>query len=258
VQFVSKLLTDVDAWITALVLAALMLAAWGAGWRRGRHLTKDEREAPASKFNDASIAILGLLLAFTFSMALTKHDQRRTMVVSDSNAIGDFYTCASLVKEPERRKLQNVLREYVEHRLTLAKGNLSEGALEGEFGAIQNMQDRMQALVGDAVDDGTPLAVPLVNTLNEVTSNHAARLAAWRDRVPTSIVVLLFVAAIVSMALMGVQQGASGEWHIGATVAFILLVCMVVWVTLDLNQPSRGAITVSQEPLQRLLAGMAK
>jgi hypothetical protein len=57
---------------------------------------------------------------------------------------------------------------------------------------------------------------------------------------------------------MGLQQGASGEWHIGATSGFIVLVCLVVWVTLDLNQPSRGSITVSQEPLQRLLAGMGK
>jgi len=56
-------------------------------------------KAAVSKFLDASLAVLGLLLAFTFSTALVKHDQRRLMVVADSNAIGDFYTCASLLKE---------------------------------------------------------------------------------------------------------------------------------------------------------------
>ena len=39
---------------------------------------------------------------------------------------------------------------------------------------------------------------------------------------------------------------------------FVVLVGLVVWVTLDLNQPHRGVITVSQEPLQRLLEGMGK
>jgi hypothetical protein len=41
-------------------------------------------------------------------------------------------------------------------------------------------------------------------------------------------------------------------------MGFAVLVCMVVWVTLDLNQPDRGWIAVSQEPLQRLLKGIEK
>jgi hypothetical protein len=77
-----------------------------------------------------------------------------------------------------------------------------------------------------------------------------------RDRLPESIVLLLFLAAVVSVGLMGRQQRASKERRLGATVGFVVLVCMVVLVTLDLNQPQRGWITVSQEPLQRLLMGM--
>jgi hypothetical protein len=57
---------------------------------------------------------------------------------------------------------------------------------------------------------------------------------------------------------VGIQQGASADWHLGATLGFVALVSMTVWVTLDLNQPQRGLITVSQEPLQRMLASMGK
>ena len=116
----------------------------------------------------------------------------------------------------------------------------------------------MQLLVEEAVDRGTPVVVPLVNTLNEVTSSHAARRAAVRDRLPLGVVLLLVLAAVLSMALMGWQQGASRAWRAGATIGFTALVRMIVWVTLDLNQPQRGWITVSQEPLQRLLKGMGK
>jgi hypothetical protein len=94
--------------------------------------------------------------------------------------------------------------------------------------------------------------------LNEVTRSHAARLAAARDRLPPSIGLLLFVAAVVTMVLIGTQQGASGEWQLGAMAGFVVLVSMVVGVTLDLNQPQRGSIRVSQEPIQRLLSGMSK
>jgi hypothetical protein len=58
------------------------------------------------------------------------------------------------------------------------------------------------------------------------------------------------------MAQAGRQQGEAGEWRPGATLGFTVLVCMVVWVTLDLNQPQRGMITISQEPLERLLRSM--
>ena len=252
----STLLTGVDAWVTAGLLAALMAGTWEVARRRGARLRRENRPACATKFSEATLALLGLLLAFTFSMALAKHDQRRQMLVNDSNAIGDFSTCASLLKEPVRGKLQGVIREYVELLLALAKERPSEEKLQKALADLQALQRRMQTLVGEALDRGTPLAVPLVNTLNEVTSSHAARLAAIRDRLYPSIVLLLFLAALLAMVQMGTQQGSMGEWQPGATFGFVALVSMVVWVTLDLNQPQRGLITVSQEPLQRLLSGM--
>jgi hypothetical protein len=254
----STILIEVDSWVMAVVLALAMLTAWGLGRHFGRRASKTGRGAEGGKLNDAISALLGLLLAFTFSMALGKHDQRRQMVVTDSNAIGDFYTCASLVKEPTRGKLLGEVRAYTEQRLALAQTWRDEARLQGKLGEVQELQNRLQALVQEAIDGGTPIAIPLVNTLNEVTSSHAARLAATRDRLPASIVVLLFLAAVATMALMGRQQGLSGEGYLGSIILFVVLVSMVVWVTLDLNQPHRGLITVSQEPLERLLSGMGK
>ena len=251
-------LTEVDAWVTALLLAVAMLAAWGIGWYRGQCLPGSSRQGPASKLNEASLALLGLLLAFTFSMALTRHERRREMVVNDSNAIGDFYTVASLTAQPVRGQLQSVLRQYVEHRLALPKERLDEAEFQKKIDEMQVMHNRMQELVGQAVDAGTPVVVPLVQTLNGVTSNHASRLSAFRDQLPSSVVALLFLATVLCMALIGRQEGVAGERHFGTVVGFVFLVSVAVWVTLDLNQPQRGLITVSQEPLERLLSGMGR
>lgn len=252
----SAILTDVAAWKIAVVLAVMMLAGWAFGWWRGRPRGGEKREEAPSKFNDAVLALLGLLLAFTFSMSLARHEQRRQMVVSDSNAIGDFHTSVSLLEEPVRGKLQTVIRQYVEHRLLLTQTAGDEAILQQRLDEIQAMHRQLEALVKEAVDEGTPVVVPLVNTLNELTSAHASRLSAMRDRLPPSVVLLLILAAIISMVLMGWQQGMSREWHPAAAVGFTALVCLVLWVTLDLNQPQRGLITVSQEPLQQLLKGM--
>jgi hypothetical protein len=163
------------------------------------------------------------------------------------------------LKEPVRGKLQALVRQYVEHRLSVAHFSITdEAALQGKLDKSHEMHGQMQSLVGEAVDGGTPMVVPLVNTLNALTSSHAARLAAARDRLPVSIVLLLFLAAVLSMEVVGRQQGAAQAWRPGSSIGFAVLVCMVVWVTLDLNQPQRGWIAVSQEPLQRLLKGIEK
>jgi hypothetical protein len=146
----------------------------------------------------------------------------------------------------------------VEHRLSIARSNPGEADLQRELETIEHLHGQMQAFVEEAVNDGTTIVVPLVNTLNAVTSSNAARLAAVRDRLPISIVVLLALAAVLSMALTGHQQGVSNEWRPASAIGFVVLVCMVLWVTLDLNQPHGGSITVSQEPMQRLLTTMQK
>jgi hypothetical protein len=252
-----SLLARTDAGVVALGLALAMGAAWGVGWWLGRRSRGRKGELPASKFDDASLALLGLLLAFTFSMAIGKHDQRRLLTVSDSNAIGDFYTCVSLLKEPIRTRLQSVIRQYTELRLQVAKSQMDAGAFENVLQQFQHMQAQMSDLVREAVNDGTPIAVPLTNTLNGVTSSHASRLAAARDRLPAIIVLLLFTSAVVATLLVGREQGAAGKTAVAGSLSFILLVTLAVYVTLDLNQPMRGLITISQEPFQRLLASMS-
>jgi hypothetical protein len=253
-----SIFAEVDSWAVALALGLAMFAAWQFGRWHGRRLRIESGEVPVSKFEDAILALLGLLLGFTFSMAIVKHDQRRLMVVADSNAIGDFYTCASLLKEPVRAKLQSLIHDYVRLRLELSGRRVDEAELEDALGRMQQMQDQMTALVDQALVAGTPIAVHLTNTLNGVTSNHAARLAAIRDRLPVSVVLLLLISAVASSMLVGRQQGASDRADLAGTICFIVLASFVVYVILDLNQPERGLIAVNQEPIQRLLSSMVR
>jgi Protein of unknown function (DUF4239) len=252
----AELIERIDPLFVALVFLVAMLGAWGCGWQRGRRLTVESVTDPGIKFTDAALALLGLLLAFTFSLSLARHDERRAMVVTESNAIGDFYTCASLLKEPHRPRLQAAIHEYVQHKVDMV-GRLRSGSdLDTELRWFQNMHTQMTAVVAEALVAGTPIAVSLTNTLNNVTSTQASRLAAYRARLPWSIVLLLFLGAVVPSFLMGLQQATSTRPHLSGTVCFIFMVTLVVYVTLDLNQPGAGMIRVSQEPFERLLQSM--
>src|SRR4051794_27269519 len=169
-----------EPWAIALVFAAAMSGSWALGRWRGRHLPDELRDDPGAKFTDASVALLGLLLAFTFAMAMGRHDQRRLTVVAESNAIGDFYTCASLLKEPQRARLQEVIRNYARDQRAVLREPLPE--LEEQKLAKRTLAQftQMTDLVREALE-GTPIAMPLTNTLNNVTSSYASRLAAYQE-----------------------------------------------------------------------------
>jgi hypothetical protein len=247
-----------DAWLLALILAAAMATAWGAAWWLGTRHRSRYGEQKESIFNNSSLAFVGLLLAFTFGMSLAKHDNRRDMVVADSNSIGDFYACAAMLKDPVRTKLQSVIREYLVLRVELSRKRVDRAALEEALRRFEQMHAQMTDLTAQAINEGTPVAVALINTLNALTSAQAARLAAVRDVLPASVVLLLFMSAVISTALLGREQGLTGRVDVSGTVAYILLVTLAVYVTLDLNQPQTGIVTVSQEPILRLLSSIPK
>jgi len=250
-----QIVAPLDIHIIVLALGVAMLAAWQIGRCMGGCLRGKDGVKP-SKFDDASIGLLGLLLAFSFGTSIAKHDQRRLAVVADANAIGDLYTCASMLKEPGRTTLQAVIRKYAQLRFDLSRRRPHRGDLEEALARFGRIHDQMTALVEQALSEGAPIAVPLANALNNVTSNQTLRLAAYRDRLPTSIVFLLYTCAIVTAMLIGREQGVEGSTDVAGTVCFILLVSIAVYVTLDLNRPESGLIRVSQEPIERLLSPM--
>lgn len=250
---------DTDASTISALIAFAMVVAWLVGrWIGTRLRLASPDKRGVSKFIDASLALLGLLIGFTFATALSQHEQRRLMVVADSNAIGDFYTCASLLKEPERTKLRSVIHDYAALRIDLSTRAYDAASFENALGQFEQMHQRMIALVSEALTDGTPIGVALTNALNSVSSNHAQRLSAVRDRIPASIVALLLLSAVASALLVGREQGVLNEQDLTGTICFIILVSFAIFVTLDLNQPGRGFITVEQEPIQRLLSTMSQ
>jgi hypothetical protein len=255
----ADIFTEYDPHGVVLLLALAMLVAWGVAWRLGSRLRDLPGPGTGSKFDDASLALLSLLLAFSFGMSLNRHDRRRDMVVADANSIGDFYTCASMLQEPLRSKLIQVIGEYVQLRVKVADSSHPESELRMALPRFQTMQIEMAELVSQAMKKEPPtLGTLLLSSLNRVQSSHAARLAAAKDRLPLEIIVLLFVSAIVSTMLVGREQGSAGRVELGGTIGFITVVVLTVSVILDLNQPTRGLILVNQEPIRELLATIPK
>jgi len=251
-----SVIARLDAWVIALTFSVAMTAFFLLGTWRGR-----SSPAPAgdhgTKFTDASMALLGLLLAFTFSMALNRYDDRRTAMVAESNAIGDLYTVASLIPDPGRSTLQTLLAEYISHRLEGRRHRALRYEPAVVLREAQQMHRQATAMVAAAVEEQSPVTVPLVDTLNDVISSFATYVAAYRERLPGIVLILLLLGSVIPAFLMG-RQGALNTVHRSGPLAFGVLVTLVIYVTFDLNQPSGGLITVGEEPWVQLLQSMTK
>jgi hypothetical protein len=243
----------IDAWLTASLLIVAMFCSWRLGWWLGAMRPSAAGDPPAETLGDASFALLGLLLAFTLGLALQKHETRRVMVVAEANAIGDFYTCAQVMQEPLGHRLRHAIAEYTRVDLRILRERPNGQGLVDALAKLEAHADEMTGLVREAVKENDPLVIPLTNTLNEVSSAREARISAIDDRLTTVVVMLLAVTSVVALALSGWRHGALGKPERIGTTLLVVLLGLVVYVILDLDQPARGTIRVSTSPVERLL-----
>jgi hypothetical protein len=84
------------------------------------------------------------------------------------------------------------------------------------------------------------------------------RLYRVRDHVPGSIILVLVVFGVFSAYTMGrlrdTEHRAAGG--MGRIVAYAVLVGLLFFVTIDLEQPRRGLLRVSQAPMMDLRSAL--
>jgi hypothetical protein len=250
------ILAEFNAAELAMILAALMTVAWGFGLWVGKQRLTRYGDSVTSQWYGAVLSLLSLLLAFTVNASMGMHNERQRMVVADSNAIRNFYVSATMLDEPAKSKLQSLIRQYVKQRIDLSR--LSGQASEFENGLQQSNQlvEQMNQLVAQVVKSDAPFPAALSRNLDGIANSSEARLVAGGNHLPPSMLLLLMSSAVVATLLVGCGDGASGRTYVLGAVGFIFLVSFTVYVILDLNQPTRGRITVSQEPIERLLSSM--
>lgn len=244
-------------WAAGLVLLAVLILASRIGIllrMRTGHAGDDD----GGYILSAALGLLALLIGFTFSLALSRYEMRRDLVLKEANAIGTTYLRADLTPEPFRSQLRTLLRRYVDARLALADGGEDASAIgRAEAQADQLQQQLWSTTVAAIPHIDPPVAVPLLTaTVNETIDLAASRKAALAARLPSSVVLALLVYAAISAGILGyVIQGNRRGSQISAVLLFVLLT-LAITLILDLDRPRTGSITVSQAPMLDLKASI--
>jgi hypothetical protein len=252
-----ELFYGVNEIVIALVVIILLLLAIEIGFRAAHKAPPDLTEAaksPVLAISGAIVGLLALLLGFTFSMSLDRFNQRKQLVLQESNAIGTTYLRARLLTEPERTAIAGLLRDYVQTRLDFYNLREDPAQFKTVINRTEQLQDELwsQAELGVQKQDRQVMTGLFIESLNDVIDLHSERLAAMENHVPEPVLLLLLLVALMSALGVGYACGLQNHRHFFTTTMMALLITMVIIVILDIDRPRRGLIRVGQESMLRL------
>jgi hypothetical protein len=245
--------------VVALLLVALVGGAAAAGTLLGRWLrTRPEpNHQPVGAVQAALLGLVGLILAFGLTMAVGRYDNRRAIVVQEANAIGTTYLRAQLLAEPARSRSLSLLRRYGDQAVDLADRVPDSDRFDADVERMDTLQRALWRQAGDAVradPDGTAPRL-YVESLNAMIDSHTDRVTSLRNLVPSTVVVLQVVGGAVAVGILALYVALLGRGLATSLLAAVVIV-VILFVSIDLDRPHRGLITVPDRPLVAARAAM--
>jgi hypothetical protein len=224
----------------------------GAYFRIKRRRNPDEHERhDLDVILGATLTLLGLIIAFSFSMAVSRYDQRKNCEEEEANAIGTEYLRVGLLPAADATKARDLLRKYLRQRVlfyvTRDKRLLEE--IDAVTGRLQD--DLWSAVQVGASASPTPLIAVATTGMNDVLNAQGYTRASWWNRIPTGAWALMILVAICSSLLFG-YTSESNKVKSGLYLLFHLVVAISFFLIADLDSPRNGIIHVKPQNLLSL------
>jgi hypothetical protein len=200
----------------------------------------------------AVFALLGLLIAFTFSMAANRYDARRALVVAEANAIGTTYLRFQVLDEPARVELSRLMLPYIEAREQFFAADDAEKVVAADE-RTNDLQEQIWRKLAVAIraQQNATTNPSILETTNEMFDLAARDRAAIEGRVPISILRVVIGYSMIAAGLIGYALAAKRSRYFIASTAVFVLFALSISLILDLDRPRSGSVTVSTAPFSR-------
>jgi len=243
----------VDLPILVFVLSFVVLwlfAQIGVFFRtRLRPLAEDERQ-DFGVVLAATMTLLGLLIGFSFSMAISRYDQRKNYEAEEANAIGTEYVRADLLPEADATKVRGLLKKYLNQRVLFyeARGQRELGQVDSYTAQLQG--ELWSAIQAAAAARPTPPVALAAAGMNDVLNSQGYTQAAWWNRIPTAAWTLMATIAVCCNLLIGYEAHRTG----GSFVFSVLPMAVAIsfFLIADIDSPRGGVIRVLPQNLVSL------
>jgi len=242
--------------VLPLSFFAMWLSVWIGVFLRKRHQDLDKDVNHDFELIMAStLTLLGLIIGFTFSMAINRYDQRKNYEEAEANAIGTEYVRADLLPVSDAARVRILLKDYLDQRILFYQTRHA-----GDLQQINARTAKLQTELWSAVQvpasaQQTPVLALVLSGMNDVLNSQGYTQAAWWNRIPLGAWGLMVAVAISSCLLVGYTAHRPEQGHI-RLVILPLILTIAFFLIADIDSPRHGAIRVLPQNLMSLAQSM--
>ena len=238
----------VPPFLFTMLLFAGMLILLEIGRRLGIKRASKESEGERGSLGiieGAVFALFGLVLAFTFSGAASRFNEKRALIAEEANCIETAYLRINLLSETAQPEMRELFRRYVTSRVETYRLLPNLSAAKGEMAESKRLQKQIWAkaisatALRDSHADAGKLLLPALNDMIDITTT---RSMALQTHPPAIIYALLFTLGLICSLLAGYRMaiGHHRSWlHI---FSFALITVVLIYVIIDVEYPRAGLI----------------
>ena len=236
-----------SSYTVALALFILIISFYLTGHfivKRTIRKNPDYLNIELGSINGALLALLGLILAFTFSMASSRFDTRRQLVIEEANNIGTVILRTDIYPDSMRTALRTNLKTYVEERIAFYQSGMNVKKTVEHYLNADAAGKKVWKIVADyaRIAPETTRTSEMIPALNAMIDITTTRRAAGESNIPDSIMYFLFMLCICSAFLLGYDNKRKIDWVI--LIGFTIMLTLTVFTIVDLDRPRSGLINM--------------
>jgi hypothetical protein len=243
---------SLSSWELGFLIFTVVSGASVLGVLAGRFLRADSERhrEPIGVLQGALLGVVGLILAFGLSLAVGRYQDRRADVVADANTIGTAYLRAQTIAEPQRTASLALLRSYNDIAIRITYEIPASAAIRATAAQQGQVQQRLWRLAGQSLNARPRDSAPrlYVDSLNDMIDQQTVRLSGLNNRVPNPVLWLELLGAAAALGLLALYLSVLGRGLV-PIIAAAVIVSSLVFVTFDLDRPTRGLIQIPATPL---------
>ena len=197
------------------------------------------------------LAVYGLLLAFAFSGAMHRHDERKKIIVEEANMLARGYFQVDLLPSTEQPQLRALMQEYLRTRLNCYRLRSDLAAYQQETLHSYQIQDQLWKSVIKATNSNVDrrAALTLLSTLSELRSLTTSRKILTSFHPPMIIMLFLLTLSLVASFLLGYQISMLKKKSWPHIFLFLGFVAFTNYLIIDLEYPKVGWIQIDDSEI---------
>ena len=227
-------------------------SVWFGNAALSKYRTKDsETASDLGIIQTATLTLLGLIIGFTFSMAIDRHDQREILEESEANAIGTEYLRSDLLPAQTASAVKVLLNSYLDQRILFYSKQDQETVKEITRQTRELQNALWNEILPAARTQPNVMTALVVSGMNDVLNSQGYTQAAWWNRIPFTAWGLMGAIALCSNLLVGFGARNFSN-NIALFMIFPFVIAVSFFLIADIDSPRGGIIKIEPRNLIHL------